>query len=179
MSDMLRISGIASGMDTETMVKKLMEAEQIKVDRLEQQKTSTVWRQEAYHEMNIKMANFVIDTKTEFGLSSTSSYGDVVNYSVDSVDWIKSATSSDTDSVGVSATTNAVSGSYDFKVHNIAETFSTASTAAITTGSGIASLADMFSTVNEADEIKFTIASKKMNRALNSPLQVQIRLMML
>ncbi|MBN2794398.1 MAG: flagellar filament capping protein FliD [Clostridia bacterium] len=51
MSDMLRITGLVSGMDTETTVKKLIEVEQMKVDKAEQEKQYLVWQQEDYREV--------------------------------------------------------------------------------------------------------------------------------
>lgn len=51
MSDVLRITGMASGMDTDTTVKKLIELEQVKVDRAEQEKQYLEWQKEDYREI--------------------------------------------------------------------------------------------------------------------------------
>lgn len=51
MSDMLRITGMVSGMDTDATVKKLIEAEQVKVDRVEQEKQFLEWQKEDYREI--------------------------------------------------------------------------------------------------------------------------------
>lgn len=51
MSDMLRITGLISGMDTDATVKKLIEIEQIKVDKAEQEKQYLEWQKEDYREI--------------------------------------------------------------------------------------------------------------------------------
>lgn len=51
MSDALRITGLISGIDTDSTVKKLIEIEQIKVDKAEQEKQYLEWQKEDYREM--------------------------------------------------------------------------------------------------------------------------------
>jgi flagellar hook-associated protein 2 len=51
MSDKLRISGMASGLDTDTMVKQLMKAEVMKVDKVKQDKQVIQWQQDLYREV--------------------------------------------------------------------------------------------------------------------------------
>ena len=58
MSDMLRITGIASGMDTDTTVKKLIQLEQIKVDQAEQEKQYLEWQKEDYREVSNLLRGF-------------------------------------------------------------------------------------------------------------------------
>ncbi|MEI4461893.1 flagellar filament capping protein FliD [Exiguobacterium indicum] len=48
----IRLSGLASGIDTETMIKQLMQAERAPVDRLSQKKQTMTWQRDAYREMN-------------------------------------------------------------------------------------------------------------------------------
>ena len=71
----LRISGIASGFDTETMVKDLMKAERLRLDRFSQNKQLIQWRQEKYNSVNKDFANFVIDMRKEMELVRTTSSG--------------------------------------------------------------------------------------------------------
>ena len=61
----MRISGIASGFDTDEMVKNLMKVERMKVDRFEQNKQTALWRQESYNNMNKLFANFILNTKKD------------------------------------------------------------------------------------------------------------------
>ncbi|MDQ0231464.1 flagellar filament capping protein FliD [Metabacillus malikii] len=66
----LRIGGLASGMDTDSIVADLMKAERIPLDKLTKNKTTIEWQRDAYREMNTLLLNFrnqTFDTK----LSST------------------------------------------------------------------------------------------------------------
>ena len=44
----MRISGLASGIDTEGIIQDLMRAERIPVDRVYKQKVKTEWKRDAY-----------------------------------------------------------------------------------------------------------------------------------
>ncbi len=46
-----RITGITSGLDTDTMIEDLMEIEKLKIDKVEREKTYAEWEQEAYREV--------------------------------------------------------------------------------------------------------------------------------
>lgn len=54
----LRISGLSSGMDTDSMVTDLMKIEQLKVDRVKKEKTYTEWQQAAYREQASALKEF-------------------------------------------------------------------------------------------------------------------------
>ena len=62
-----RILGISSGFDTETLVKQLMDVENLRLDKLEKDKQYTEWQQEGYSE--------IVSMLTEF----QSTYFDVLN----------------------------------------------------------------------------------------------------
>ncbi|MBW5468694.1 flagellar filament capping protein FliD [Brevibacillus formosus] len=53
----IRITGMASGMDTEKMVKDLMKAQREPVNRLQRNKYSVEWKRDAYREMNTVLAD--------------------------------------------------------------------------------------------------------------------------
>jgi len=53
-----RISGLATGLDTDQMVKELMTAERIPLNRLQQQKQLAEWRQDAYREFTNALRGF-------------------------------------------------------------------------------------------------------------------------
>ncbi|QTC40268.1 flagellar hook-associated protein 2 [Bacillus sp. V3] len=57
MADM-RIGGLASGMDTDQMIKDLMKAERIPLDKLQQKKQYLEWQRDDYREMNKMMFDF-------------------------------------------------------------------------------------------------------------------------
>lgn len=54
----LRIGGLASGMDIDELVKKLMQAERAPLDKLEQQKQIYEWTRDAYRSVNTKLQTF-------------------------------------------------------------------------------------------------------------------------
>lgn len=54
----LRITSLASGMDTDKMVSDLMKIEQMKVDRVKKEKTYTEWQQAAYREQASALKEF-------------------------------------------------------------------------------------------------------------------------
>lgn len=51
MTTINRIPGLATGMDTDQMVKDMLTSEQNKIDRVKQQQTLTEWKQEEYREI--------------------------------------------------------------------------------------------------------------------------------
>lgn len=51
MSNGIRLSGLATGMDTETMVKQLMKPYNMKVDKMKQEKQTMQWKQEIMRDM--------------------------------------------------------------------------------------------------------------------------------
>jgi flagellar hook-associated protein 2 len=54
----LRISGLASGIDIDSIVQKLMQANRTKVDKLNQQKQIVEWQREDYRNMNTKIYDY-------------------------------------------------------------------------------------------------------------------------
>ena len=66
----LRLSGLSSGLDTESIVEGLLTASKTKLANAEKQKTLLEWKQEAYKSVLTKLNTF--QTKY-FGTSSTSS----------------------------------------------------------------------------------------------------------
>lgn len=57
MSDM-RIGGLASGMDTDKIIKDLMKVEKMPLDKMEKKQTSMEWERDAYREVNTKLLSF-------------------------------------------------------------------------------------------------------------------------
>ena len=117
----MRIGGIASGMDTEQIVQDLMKVERMKVDRLFQQEQTIKWRQEAYNDINRKLANFILDSKKNLGLTRTTSTGILLSNSVESLDWVKKVTTSDEDTLKVTANANAMIGSHTVEIKQLAQ----------------------------------------------------------
>lgn len=67
---MVRIGGLASGMDIDTMVSDLMKAERIPLNKLKQKKQILEWQREDYRSMNTLLLNFRTELTT-MKLSST------------------------------------------------------------------------------------------------------------
>ncbi|MFN7252529.1 MAG: flagellar filament capping protein FliD [Anaerobacillus sp.] len=53
----MRIGGIASGLDTESIIKNLMKVERLPLDRFTQRKTRLEWQRDAYRDMNLLFKN--------------------------------------------------------------------------------------------------------------------------
>jgi flagellar hook-associated protein 2 len=81
-SDILRITGLASGLDVDAMVKKLMTAENVKVDEQKQKLQTIQWTQDTYRDtigdLNTFSSTYFDVTKKDYYMLSDSSYS---NYS--------------------------------------------------------------------------------------------------
>ncbi len=140
----IRLSGLASGIDTETMIKQLMQAERAPVDRLSQKKQTLTWQRDAYREMN----RGLLDLRTAASDMLLSK-----NYTA------KTATSSDTSKVVVTASTVATAGSVT--IDKIGQLASAASVTMTTT-------AGKLSNTTLADSGMFTVTDGKINIQINS-----------
>ncbi|UQW98056.1 flagellar filament capping protein FliD [Rummeliibacillus sp. G93] len=65
-----RITGLASGIDTESMVEKLMQAQSAQMEKLQQQKQKYEWQRDSYREVNTKLSTFEKTFFDEFGLQN-------------------------------------------------------------------------------------------------------------
>ncbi|WP_060536515.1 flagellar filament capping protein FliD [Paenibacillus bovis] len=70
-SSVLRVSGGASGMDTDSIVKQLMAAQRIPLDKLNQNKQVLEWKRESYREVNSKLVDFRQNKLFEFKKSES------------------------------------------------------------------------------------------------------------
>jgi flagellar hook-associated protein 2 len=117
----MRISGLASGIDTDEIIKNLMKVERLRVDKYEQDKQITLWRQEIYNNLNKDFANFILNTRKELGLISTTSTGSYMPNSYNNLKWVKKVSSSDETKVTASGTSKAVNGNFELKVNQLAK----------------------------------------------------------
>lgn len=67
----LRITGMNSGLDTESIVKELVKAESAKVDTLKKEQKKLEWKQEAWKELNTKVKNLFNKTITNLRWASS------------------------------------------------------------------------------------------------------------
>ena len=93
----MRIGGLASGMDTESIVSQMMKAKRIPLDKLKQQKQTLEWKRDDYRAMNTMLLDFRLEL-TQHKL--TSKYR------------ARQATSSDETKVTATATSAATQASY-------------------------------------------------------------------
>lgn len=102
----LRMSGLISGMDTESIIKELMSAQSTKKTKVEQKKTKLEWKQEKWAELNTKIYKLYTDKLSKLRLESS--------YTT------KKVTSSNEDMVTATATASAGSGSHTIEVSEMA-----------------------------------------------------------
>lgn len=117
----MRISGISSGFDTETMIKELISVEQNRVNKYLRQQTTYQWKQEAYNNINKSMANFIINSRKEFGLTQITAFGTVRASSLNSLNWIKKASSSDEKILTAKTRADAINGTHSVEVKSLAK----------------------------------------------------------
>ncbi|KAB7666044.1 flagellar hook-associated protein 2 [Bacillus sp. B1-b2] len=68
----LRIGGLASGMDIDSLVSEMMAAERLPLDKLSQKKTYTEWQRDDYREMNTMLLD--LDTNIFNGVGKQANY---------------------------------------------------------------------------------------------------------
>jgi len=117
----IRLTGLATGIDTESMIKELMKAERTKVDKVKQEKQLLQWKQELYTSINKDFANFILSIRKEFGLNVSTTTGSIDSRSLSSLTWVKKAVSSNENAVKASTTSQAVNGSHEITVHRLAD----------------------------------------------------------
>lgn len=98
----MRMTGLISGMDTESMVKELVSANSEKVNKIKQKKQDVEWKKEIWSGLNTKIYNFY---KTQLSAFKT-----VSSYKA------KKATVSDETKVSVSVASGATNGTHKVSV---------------------------------------------------------------
>lgn len=161
-SSMLRITGMNSGLDTDSIVESLMQIEQLKVDRVFRQKTTMEWELEARQNISSSISTFRQTNMS--ALSSTNLYSSTA------FNTFKVSLSAESSSVAVKATTDAMVGTSTINsITRIAAASSTSSTAGVSNGTPLSrssTLADLsLSTAlqfggDNSDEISFSINSE-------------------
>lgn len=161
MYNTMRISGLASGIDTEEMIQSMMRAERVKVDRVEQDRQLILWRQEAYNNLNKTFANFIMNSRRLFGLTQVTRTGTFRPNSYQNLDWVKKATSSNESVATVTTNSNVMDGNYSVEVKQLAEGVTAASSEKI---DGDALLTKIFGVNDEGPEsFTFEINEKEIN----------------
>lgn len=116
----MRIGGLASGMDIDTMVSDLMKAERMPLDKLKRKKQILEWQRDDYRSMNTLLLNFRTD---------------IMNMKLSTTYRSRATTSSDESKVTATATSIASLASYSItKVDQLATAASKVSTGKISDG---------------------------------------------
>lgn len=112
-SNTMRLTGLATGMDTDEMVKKMMQADNLRVDKAKQDVQQITWKQEIYRDIIKQVKSF------------QSKYFDVLSsdylLSGKNIAMFNVTTPDTTKSVELSASVGAVPGDYSVKVENLAK----------------------------------------------------------
>lgn len=102
----IRMSGIISGLDTDSIIKELMSAQSLKKTKIENKITKHEWKQEKWKDLNSKIYSFYTGA-----LSKLKKQGTYLS---------KKVSSSNETKVSVTATSDAVEGSHTVKVNKLA-----------------------------------------------------------
>lgn len=102
----IRLSGMASGLDTDTIVKELVSAYSTKKDNIVKKQTKLSWTQDAWKSMNTKIYSFY--TGKLSGMRLSGSYNK------------KTSSVSNSSVAKVTASSSAVNGTQELKVKNLA-----------------------------------------------------------
>lgn len=101
----IRMTGLASGLDTQSLISQLSEAYQKKVDNAKKAQTKAEWKKEAWASLNTKLINFYRGSLSTFKTSSS--------YKAKTVNGNLSG-------VKVTAGNNAINGNHKIKVTGVA-----------------------------------------------------------
>jgi flagellar hook-associated protein 2 len=114
-----RVSGLASGMDIDTIVSNLMKSESVTLDKLEQKQQILNWQQEDYRNLNTALYSF---KDQAFSLKLEGTFN------------AKNAASSDATVLAVTAGVSSTEGTYAIKVNSLAAGVTRGSTTALASG---------------------------------------------
>lgn len=102
----MRIGGLASGIDTESMIKDLMNAERIPLDKMHRDRTKLEWKRDAFRDVNKLLGNFDQNMILNMKLSETFNK--------------KIISSTQEDAVRATGNAGANGGTYRIKVEQLA-----------------------------------------------------------
>ncbi|MCE4051612.1 MULTISPECIES: flagellar hook-associated protein 2 [Bacillaceae] len=145
----LRIGGLASGMDIDSLVEQLMTAERVPLDKLNQKKTYTEWQRDDYREMNTLLLS--LDTLLSDGLQKQSTFIK------------KTINSSNSDALSVKNVTSTTDFSGSIEIEKLA-------TAGSIRSNGATAITDSTATLRSAGitDTKLTISAIDANGVMSS-----------
>lgn len=160
----LRISGLASGIDVDSIVKQMMTAKRAPLDKLTQQKQIMEWQRDNYREINSKLVDFKTNKLTTYDKSSALNTQSAV-------------VTGDTDALKAEATADANGITMNIKVTQIAKaatavtsgaTMSAVNQARLTSSSTLADLQKLNSGASATGGVfKLTVNGKSIDLPQN------------
>lgn len=181
MSDTLRLSGLASGIDTDSMIQKLLKVEQTKVDNVKKDRDYTEWQREDYREISTLLSGF---QSTYFDyLNSSTNLRSATAFNIFAASASISGTA--TTAVSVSASSSATKGSFTIgsvtqlatkdKYESGSEVVSNVKTGTLSSISNINSKIDLNNKLTfEFDGVKKTIELSTTDYVNNTALATQL-----
>lgn len=106
MSSKIRMTGLVSGLDTESIVKELMSAQRMKLTKIENKKTELEWKRDKWKELNTKVYSFYTGSLAKMKMEGT--------YNVNK------ASSSNEAKVTATASVSAPEGTHTISVSKVA-----------------------------------------------------------
>lgn len=142
----MRLSGLASGLEIDSMVKELMKAKRTSYDNMIKKRTKVEWQQQDYRAMSAKIVDFRNNKLLNYNLSNA------MNAKTSEV-------SGDTSALTVNSTDPTAAGTLTVQVDKVA----TAGTNVYTFGSNKSDgLVDLGFKVKDADNVSVTINGKEL-----------------
>ncbi|HWT26934.1 MAG TPA: flagellar filament capping protein FliD, partial [Mobilitalea sp.] len=102
----IRLSGLSSGMDTESMVNQMLQGEKLKQTNVHNKITTLQWTQDAWKNLNTKLYSFYTGSLSKMKMQGSFN--------------AKKATSSDDSKVGITADVTAAKGTHTLQVNKLA-----------------------------------------------------------
>ncbi|MFD0590665.1 flagellar filament capping protein FliD [Paenibacillus sp. GCM10027627] len=147
----MRLSGFASGLDIDAMVKELMTARRTTYDNMVKDRTKLEWKREDYRTISSKIIDFRNNKLASFNLSN-------------SISAKKTDVSGAADAIVVNTTTAAAAGSLNVKVDQIA----TSENHVYTFGSGDLGSLNFTEDADNTNNVKVTINGQSISLAKTS-----------
>lgn len=142
----VRLSGLVSNMDTESIVAELMSAQRLKKTKVENKKTKLEWKQDKWKAMNSKIYSFY--TKTLSNMRMQSSYT------------TKTAKSSDESKVTATGGSVTAEGTHTIQISNLASAQFVTGGKLGSTVTGKTTLAELQMTAGATNKINITNGGK-------------------
>ncbi|MQL51463.1 flagellar filament capping protein FliD [Desulfofundulus thermobenzoicus] len=156
-----RMTGLASGLDTKSMVEDLMKAARMPLDRMLQNQQLLKWQQEDYRAINTTLTNL----RTNYGLPME----------LQATFTVKKATSSDETAVTAAVGANAPTGTYQVAVSQLAQVGSLVSTQSL--GAGFdpdAKMSDTTKSFGLTAPTSFTISTYKADGTVDQNITINV-----